>query len=96
MARAYDLPLDPGMTEEFDFRPHEPVVDVGPFRVESATVVHPVDAFALRVTADGRSVAYSGDTGPCEPLERARRGAPTCSSARRPSATARTTRPTCT
>ena len=74
MARAYDLPLDPGMSEEFDFRPHEPVVEVGPFRVESAPVVHPVDAFALRVTADGRSVAYSGDTGPCESLERARRG----------------------
>jgi ribonuclease BN (tRNA processing enzyme) len=69
MARAYDLPSDPGMGEEFDFRPHEPVVEVGPFRVESVPVVHPVDAFALRVTADGRSVAYSGDTGPCGSLE---------------------------
>ncbi|KRF36612.1 MBL fold metallo-hydrolase [Nocardioides sp. Soil805] len=69
MARAYDLPLDPGMGEEFDFRPHRPVVEIGPFRVESVPVVHPVDAFALRVTADGRSVAYSGDTGPCEALE---------------------------
>ena len=75
MARAYDLPLDPGMTEEFDFRPHEPVVEVGPFRVESTTVVHPVDAFALRITADGRSVAYSGDTGPCESLEHLAAGA---------------------
>jgi ribonuclease BN (tRNA processing enzyme) len=75
MARAYDLPLDPGMGEEFDFRPLEPVVEVGPFRVESAPVVHPVDAFALRVTADGRSVAYSGDTGPCESLEALATGA---------------------
>jgi ribonuclease BN (tRNA processing enzyme) len=69
MARAYDLEPDPGMGEEFDFRPHAPVVEVGPFRVESVPVVHPVDAYALRVTADGRSVAYSGDTGPCEALE---------------------------
>ncbi len=75
MARAYDLPLDPGMTEEFDFRPHEPVVEIGPFRVESVPVVHPVDAFALRVTADGRTVAYSGDTGSCEALERIAKGA---------------------
>jgi ribonuclease BN (tRNA processing enzyme) len=75
LARAYDLPEDPGMGEEFDFRPHQDVVEVGPFRVETAPVVHPVDAFALRITADGRSVAYSGDTGACESLDRLATGA---------------------
>jgi ribonuclease BN (tRNA processing enzyme) len=75
MARAYDLPTDPGMREEFDFRPLGDVIEIGPFRVESARVVHPVDAFALKVTAAGRTLVYSGDTGPCEPLDELATGA---------------------
>ena len=69
MARAYDLPADPGMTEEFDFLEHGAPVELGPFRVEAREVVHPVTAFALKVTADGRSLVYSGDTGPCPALD---------------------------
>ncbi len=69
MARAYDLPLDPGMHEEFDFRTYDGVVDVGPFRVEPVAVAHPVSAFGLRVTADGRTLGYSGDTAPCAGLD---------------------------
>lgn len=69
LARGYDLAEDPGMSEEFDFRPHGGVVELGPFRVESALVEHPVDAYALRITAGGTSVAYSGDTGPCQALD---------------------------
>jgi ribonuclease BN (tRNA processing enzyme) len=68
MARAYDLPLDPGMHEEFDFRPYAEPVEVGPFRVQTMPVVHPVDAFAISVTTGGRSLVYSGDTGPCDEL----------------------------
>ena len=74
MARAYDLPTDPGMTEEFAFHDYRrpdndgPIV-VGPFRIEAHQVVHPVTAFALKVTAGGRTLVYSGDTGPCEALD---------------------------
>lgn len=75
LARAYDLPLDPGMTEEFDFRPHGEAVTVGPFVVESRPVVHPVDAFALKVTVGGRSLVYSGDTGACPELTELATGA---------------------
>jgi ribonuclease BN (tRNA processing enzyme) len=75
MARAYDLPADPGMHQEFDFRAHGEAVEVGPFRVEAVPVLHPVDAFGLRVTADGRTLAYTGDTGPCEALGRVAAGA---------------------
>jgi len=75
MARAYDLPVDPGMTEEFDFREHGAAVEVGPFRVEPHEVVHPVAAFALRVTAGGRTLVYSGDTGPCAALDDVAAGA---------------------
>jgi ribonuclease BN (tRNA processing enzyme) len=75
MARAYDLPADPGMTEEFDFHAYDGPVEVGPFRVEAHRVVHPVTAYALRVTAGGRTLAYSGDSGPCEALDRVAAGA---------------------
>lgn len=75
MARAYDLPTEPGMTEEFDFTEHDGPVDLGPFRVEAREVVHPVTAFALGVTADDRTLVYSGDTGPCEALDEAAAGA---------------------
>lgn len=82
MARAYDLPLDPGMTEEFAFleygsRDHAEgkVLELGPFRVEVRQVVHPVAAYALKVTAGGRTLVYSGDTGPCPQLDEVATGA---------------------
>jgi ribonuclease BN (tRNA processing enzyme) len=81
MARAYDLPLDPGMTEEFAFHDHpergtgSQVVELGPFRVEARQVVHPVTAYALKVTAGGRTLVYSGDTGPCPQLDEVAEGA---------------------
>lgn len=76
MARSYDLPLDPGMTEEFDFLtyPAGPV-RFGPFSVEAVPVVHPVPAYSLRVRADDRLLVYTGDCGPCEGLDRAAEGA---------------------
>ena len=42
MARAYDLPLDPGMHGEFDFRTWAGDVEVGPFSVRPVAVDHPV------------------------------------------------------
>ena len=68
LARAYDLPPDPGMTEEFDFHAHGAPVAIGPFVVETVGVLHPVDAFALKVTVGDRTVVYSGDTGACQEL----------------------------
>lgn len=65
MARAYDLDPDPGMSHEFDFRAYDEPVDLGPFRVEPVSMEHPVPAFGLRVSAGGRALAYTGDTGPC-------------------------------
>jgi ribonuclease BN (tRNA processing enzyme) len=69
MARAYDLPTDPGMHNEFDFRGFPAgELRLGPFRVRTEQVPHPVDAFAIRLEAGGRSLVYSGDTGPCDTL----------------------------
>jgi ribonuclease BN (tRNA processing enzyme) len=75
MARAYDLTTDPGMTEEFDFREWEGSAQVGPFAIEAIPVAHPVPAFGLRVSVDGVTVAYSGDTGPCPALDEVARDA---------------------
>jgi ribonuclease BN (tRNA processing enzyme) len=68
-ARAYGLPDEPGMRAEFDFHEYaaQPV-RIGPFTVTPTRVVHPVPAYGLRVEADGRTLAYSGDTGPCTEL----------------------------
>src|SRR5690606_31521021 len=67
MAEAYGLPADPGMTGEFDFRtyPVEPF-DAAGVGVRVAPVAHPVEAYAVRLEWEGRSVVYSGDTGPVE------------------------------
>ena len=69
LARAYDLPKSPGMTEEFSFRFYpEHAFAVGPFAIAAHLVKHPVPGYALRVEADGKVLAYSGDTGPCDAL----------------------------
>jgi ribonuclease BN (tRNA processing enzyme) len=70
MARAYDLPLEPGMNEEFRFLEHVTggrSVEVGPFRIEARQVVHPVAAYALRVSAHlllAEASFRSGDDNP--------------------------------
>jgi ribonuclease BN (tRNA processing enzyme) len=71
LARAYDLPKSPGMTEEFAF--HYYPADsfrIGPFTITATEVAHPVTSYAMRIEADGRTLVYSGDTGPCVPLVR--------------------------
>jgi ribonuclease BN (tRNA processing enzyme) len=70
MAQAYGLSENPGMTEEFDFHEYvdQPVVQVGPLTVEVTRVVHPVETYAMKVSHEGRSLVYSGDTAMSEAL----------------------------
>ncbi|MGH3388355.1 MAG: MBL fold metallo-hydrolase [Actinomadura sp.] len=64
MARAYDLAPDPGMTEAFDFHTlRGGTSEIGPFRVTTALLNHPVPAYGFRVEYGGSTLAYSGDTG---------------------------------
>jgi ribonuclease BN (tRNA processing enzyme) len=81
-ARAYGLPPHPGMTREFDFHEYgapsgrgDKPIQVGPFTVHYVRVAHPVAAYALRIEAAGRVLAYSGDTGPCPQLAEISKGA---------------------
>lgn len=76
LAKAYGLPTNPGMSAEFDvheYNGHGPA-QVGPFKVEIAKVVHPIDAFAIKVSHGERSFVYSGDTAPSETLVNLARG----------------------
>lgn len=70
MARAYDLPPGPGMTSQFDFIdwPVDSPVTIGPFTIRTARMAHPVPCFAMRIEAGGRTLVYSGDTGPTPAL----------------------------
>ena len=43
--------------------------ELGPFTVTSAPMAHPVETFAIRLDAGGRSLTYSGDTGPTPRLD---------------------------
>jgi ribonuclease BN (tRNA processing enzyme) len=42
--------------------------EVGPFVIDTVRTAHPVPTLGMRIEADGRSLAYTADTGPCEPL----------------------------
>lgn len=76
VAVAYGLPLDPGMTEEFEFHEYDgQPIELGPFMVRPTQMRHPVTAYGLRVECDGRVLAYSGDTGPTRALTDLAKGA---------------------
>lgn len=66
LAMAYGGVDGDRMDEQFDFHAWDPAgsVSLGPARISVARVVHPVPAFAIRVAAHGRSLVYTGDTGP--------------------------------
>jgi ribonuclease BN (tRNA processing enzyme) len=68
LSRAYDLPMEPGMREEFEFHFFPGTVRIGPFEVTAVPVDHPVEAYGIRISVGDRTIAYSGDTGPTEAL----------------------------
>jgi ribonuclease BN (tRNA processing enzyme) len=66
LALAYDG-HDASLTDVFDFAVvTSGSLTIGPFAVETARTAHPVECHAVRLTAGGRSLVYTGDTGPCE------------------------------
>jgi ribonuclease BN (tRNA processing enzyme) len=61
---------------EFHSLPEEPA-RLGPFTLRAVPVAHPCPAYGLRVSAGGRTLAYTGDTGPVEALRELTAGADT-------------------
>ena len=75
MAAIYGM-ADPGdLSVEFDIRllGPDPAV-IGPVTISTVRSAHPVEAYCVRVDAGGRSVTYSGDTGPAADLAQLARG----------------------
>ena len=48
---------------------------IGPFTITVDRVNHPIETYGVRVEHNGRVLAYSSDTAPCEPLVRLAAGA---------------------
>lgn len=75
LALAYDADGE-GLTDVFDFVPVGPgSFPLGPFEVTLARTAHPIECYAVRLTAGGRSLVYTGDTGPCPAVVELARGA---------------------
>ncbi len=75
LAMAYSEDGDP-LTDVFDFVFVGPgAFSLGPFEVTTARTSHPVECNAVRLEADGRSLVYTGDTGPCPRVVELARGA---------------------
>jgi ribonuclease BN (tRNA processing enzyme) len=59
------------LTDVFDFRPLSPTtVHIGPFEVTCAVAAHPCEAYGFRIVHDGRTLVYTGDTGPSPTMEK--------------------------
>ena len=39
-------------------------IEIGPFTVRTAPAAHPCESYSLAITHDGRTLVYTGDTGP--------------------------------
>ncbi|MET8553667.1 MBL fold metallo-hydrolase [Streptomyces sp. NPDC004959] len=65
-----DTPTRSAMAEVFDFHTLKPgSFRIGPFTLHAEQVRHPVEAYGFRVEHEGRSLTYSGDTGPSAALD---------------------------
>ncbi|WP_239333566.1 MBL fold metallo-hydrolase [Frankia sp. CiP3] len=69
LCAAFERWPDDSLADIYDFQTISPGrLNVGPFRIDLERVSHPVEAFGMRLTADGRSLTYSGDTSACDQL----------------------------
>lgn len=77
LARMYgvDAPEDIGDQFTFTDLGDAQTFTVGPFTITTHRVNHPVEAYGIRVEADGAVLAYTGDTDACDAL------APLCADA---------------
>ncbi|HEY7858768.1 MAG TPA: MBL fold metallo-hydrolase [Candidatus Nanopelagicales bacterium] len=75
LRRASEVSEGSARHTSFTIREHVPVTEVGPFRIRTVAVVHPVPAYATRIEAGGRTLVYSGDTAPTQALVEMAKGA---------------------
>jgi len=64
LCRIFDSTPRDGLEGVYDFHTVESGrMELGPFQLDLAPTNHPIECYAIRVTADGRSMTYSADTG---------------------------------
>lgn len=70
VAAAFGRPVQELLDAVYEFHPASgnDRVELGPFTVDRTRVNHPVETYAMRVTAGGRTLAYSADSGSCDDL----------------------------
>jgi ribonuclease BN (tRNA processing enzyme) len=67
---AFGRNVDDLLAETYDFHPveNDQKVSVGPFEVDLRRVNHPVETYGMRLSAGGRTLTYSADTGESDTL----------------------------
>jgi ribonuclease BN (tRNA processing enzyme) len=76
LAGAYGSVDEGPLDDVYDFHVLAPgSFQLGPFTVTADRVNHPVETYGVRLEHDGRALAYSADTGPCDALIRLAQGA---------------------
>lgn len=64
------------LSDVYDFHALAPrTVHIGPFEVTAIGSEHPCESYSFRITTDGRSLVYTGDTGPFDGLAELASGA---------------------
>ncbi|MEU4569056.1 MBL fold metallo-hydrolase [Micromonospora sp. NPDC023956] len=67
----YGQQEDLGVEDVYQFYALEPgTFPIGPFSVTVDRMNHPVETYGIRLEHGGRTLCYSSDTAPCEPLLR--------------------------
>jgi ribonuclease BN (tRNA processing enzyme) len=56
------------LSDVYSFRCYRQVFRIGPFELRAAPVEHTCEAYGLRLHHAGRTLVFSGDTGPCRQL----------------------------
>ncbi|WP_033438438.1 MBL fold metallo-hydrolase [Saccharothrix sp. NRRL B-16314] len=73
-ARAYAETADEFLTTdlsdvfEFHSLQEDVVTTIGPFEITAVRVDHPTEAYGFRIATKTATLAYTGDTGPCDAL----------------------------
>ena len=70
IAGAFGRPVDDLLDAVYEFHPLSGPrpLQIGPFELELGAVNHPIETYGMRISAGGRTLAYSADTGVSDEL----------------------------
>ena len=75
LCQVFDKAPPDGLHGVYDFRSTSPGrTSIGPFDITLTPTAHPIECYAISVTAGGKTLTYSADTGPCDDVAKAAAG----------------------